>query len=336
MMLEHAVSYEATEKALKVADNNITRVESVEKKLIDSVYNILENIVHKRGKAAGDSIMTSLIRDARENSQAIKDIYAFVKKLDSVKDGGSAGVNVTSNIAKSFENIPGLQALSAKNREEALKVMRGGIIPANREWNTMKPGLGFDSVLGVYAPAIPDPYGNERTLFNEPRILSESLRSKVGNNDPDQKNLLDQVLSPDQVRELKSRRVGPAGVLLEDTTPGVPTPGAPVPGVPQPGVPVPGVPTPGVPQPDAPAPGVPQPGVPTPGVPQPGVPVPGVTEPGVSVPGVTEPGVPTPDVSVPSAPAPGIPQPGVPTPDVPGESSLYDAILDREGQINCE
>jgi hypothetical protein len=106
------------------------------------------------------------------------------KKLDGVKDGGRAGVRVTRNLANSFANIPGLAALGKKNRAEALKILRGGITPADREWRSLTPGIDYGSVLGTYGPAIPAPYPSERTLFDRDRILAISAESKLGETSP--------------------------------------------------------------------------------------------------------------------------------------------------------
>lgn len=198
-MAEMAYTFEAVEKSFKTADNNITGVESVERKLIDSMYNLLTNIVYK--KEGG--VLPGIINDARENAQAIRDLYKFVKKLDQVKRGGSAGVRVTSNLANSFANIPGLAALGQKNRAEALKILRGGITQADKEWRSLTPGVDYGSVLGTYGPAIPAPYPSERTLFDRDRILAISAESKLGETSPQPKQLLDSVLSPNQIGILK-------------------------------------------------------------------------------------------------------------------------------------
>lgn len=178
--LELAYSFEALEKALKVTDNNITRVESVERKLIDSVYNILQGVIY--GRAGAKAVLPELIDSVRANSLALRDLYAFVKRLDKAKRGPRVGVRVTPRLASSFRNISGLSRLATLNRREALRVLRGGIIPADREWRTMAPGLGFPSLLGQYTPTIPDPYPNERTLFDSGRVLALSLESKLDNN----------------------------------------------------------------------------------------------------------------------------------------------------------
>jgi hypothetical protein len=203
---EDAYTAEAVEKTVKVIDNNITRIESVEKKLIDTVYNFLAAIAYDKKLSGRDpAILPTLIKDVRENAQAIKDLYRFTEKLDKVKDGGTAGVNVTTSIAKSLQNIPDLQALIRLNRKKALELLRNGITPAYKEWKSMDPGFGLSTKLGAYDPPIPDPYGSERTLFDKDRILAISIESKVGDNSPPEDNTtLDLALSPDQLETLKT------------------------------------------------------------------------------------------------------------------------------------
>jgi len=213
---ELTYTFEAIEKALKVADNNITRVESVEKKLIDTLYNMLAAIVYGKKRSGRDpAILPTLIRDVRENSQAIKDLYRFTRRLDRVKDGGRAGVSVTVNLARAFQNIPDLQRLISLNRKQAIKLLRQGVTPAYREWKTMTPGLGISTKLGSYDSAIPDPHGSERTLFDRDRVLSISIDSKIGDNSPPiDDTLVDSSLSPDQndrIRRLSSS-IGSNGI----------------------------------------------------------------------------------------------------------------------------
>ena len=213
-MAEMAYTFEAVEKSFKTADNNITGVESVERKLIDSMYNLLTNIVYKKG----GGVLPDIINDARENAQAIRDLYKFVKKLDQVKRGGKAGVRVTGSLANSFANIPGLAALGQKNRAEALKILRGGITQADKEWRSLTPGVDYGSVLGTYGPAIPAPYPSERTLFDRDRILAISAESKLGETSPQPRQLLDSVLSPDQIGILKG--TGSVSGVATTTVPG--------------------------------------------------------------------------------------------------------------------
>lgn len=202
---ELAYTFEAVEKAFKVADNNVTRVESVERKLIDTLYNMLLGIMYgldRPGLRGG--FLPDVMGDVRENSQAIRDLYKFVRTLDSVKAGGRAGVYVTPALAQSFRNISDLYRLSGLSREEALRLLNQGVIPADQEWRTMTPGIGYNSVIGSFGPAIPDPYPNERTLFGTDRVRSISLEAKLGENGPVERTVLESVLAPEQIDRLKT------------------------------------------------------------------------------------------------------------------------------------
>jgi hypothetical protein len=175
---EFAYTFENVEKGFKMADNNITRIESVERRLIDSGYNTLQNIFWKPGPET--AILEQLIIDVRENSQALQSIYRFVKTLDLVKDGPRIGVNVTPSIGLALANIPGLAGLYEKNKIETTKIMEGGIKPAHLEWETMTPGLDTPVKLGLYNPPLPIVFPNERTLFDEARFLSISFIQRAG------------------------------------------------------------------------------------------------------------------------------------------------------------
>lgn len=202
-LIELAYTFEATEKAFKVADNNITRIESIERKLIDAMFNLINNFICNKKKDGGLSVMTELIRDARENAQAIKDLYAYVKRIDLKKRGKKVGVTITPSIAKSIQNITSLSKLSASNCVKATKVLNGAIIPAHKEWLTMEPGNNFSSVLGTYAPDIPAPFPNEVTIFNQARVINESVLAKVGGNDPQAGDTINSLLSPRQAEALQ-------------------------------------------------------------------------------------------------------------------------------------
>lgn len=69
----------------------------------------------------------------------------------------------------------------------------------------MGPGLGISTSLGAYDPPIPDPYANERTLFDRDRVLAISAESKLGDNSPPvERTLTDLALSPDQIDTLRA------------------------------------------------------------------------------------------------------------------------------------
>jgi hypothetical protein len=201
---ELAYTFEAVEKAFKLADNNITRVESVERRLIDSMYNILKSVVYNKD---GVSIMSNVLKDLKDVSEAVKDLYGFVEKLDAVKRGGSAGVTITQPLSNTFSNISGLSSLSVLNKKEALRILNNGILQADKEWNTMSPGLGYQSKLGEFGPMIPEPFSNEKTLFNTDRIMSISAESKIEDTLEPKNQVLDVNLSGEVVQKFKDTAV---------------------------------------------------------------------------------------------------------------------------------
>jgi hypothetical protein len=240
--LEMAKSFEGVEKALKAADNNITGVESIERKLIDSVFNILSSILYSNNRKNGNvPVLSNLLEDVRQNSEAIKDVYNFVKALDQVKSGGRAGVRVTPNIANAFQNIPDLGALASLNKKQALRILNQGIIPADKEWRELDPGPGFNSTLGAFTPPVPIPFPSEKTLFDRDRIIAETAKSKIdddfnastGDLDLNQ-SVFDQSLSRNQLDSLKQSEyfssVEAGSGVLNNTSDGTERPRNPGPG----------------------------------------------------------------------------------------------------------
>jgi hypothetical protein len=216
-MQELMYTFEAIEKATKQADNNITKVESIERKLIDAVYRILKRFFQNK-----DGILPTLIRDVREQAKAIQDLYKFTQKLDAVKNGGSAGVNLTGNIAAAIQNIRDLQLLLSLSRKEALETLNGAIRPADREWRTLNPGLDNvnlgNIILGNFNPEIPEYFDlvSEGTKRNKDRILSESLASKINSPLPPRPDsFVESQLSADQVNLAKEVKVNDTMSLLD-------------------------------------------------------------------------------------------------------------------------
>lgn len=186
-------TFEGIEKGFKQTDNNITRVESIERKLIDALYRILKRFLENGGRGGyGDGILIQLIRDVREQAKAIKDLYKFTQKLDAVKNGGPAGVNLTDNIAAAIQNIADLQLLISLSKKEALEILNGLVRPADREWRTLESGydsINLDNfILGNFNPNIGSYFDLERegTKRDRDYILNQSLSSKINSPLPPQ------------------------------------------------------------------------------------------------------------------------------------------------------
>jgi hypothetical protein len=196
-------TFEAIENALKQADNNITGVESIERKLIDAQYRLL-----KKFMADSFSYFPAALKDIRENSQAIKDLYQFTLKLNGVKKGGSAGVRQTSAIGAAIKNIGDIPKLSAQSRAEANRVITEVIRPANKEWKDLEPGGELlnlaDIILGAFNPPVPLNFDKCRTKRNKNKVLKDSLESKINSPvRPEPSSLFDAKLSEDAKKRLQ-------------------------------------------------------------------------------------------------------------------------------------
>lgn len=216
-------TFEAIEKALKQADNNITGVESIERKLIDAQYRLLRRFMTGRS-----SYFPLALQDVRENSQAIRDLYEFVLRLNGVKHGGSAGVVQTPAITAAIRNIADLSRLSSLSRIEANRVINGIVRPAHEEWKQLEPGAELfnlaDVILGIFNPNVPINFDKCLTKRNKDKVLKDSLESKINSPvRPLASSLFETKLSENDLNTLKERSVDQPSIptLLDQT--GTPT-----------------------------------------------------------------------------------------------------------------
>ncbi len=197
---EMTYTFEAIEKALKQTDNNITGVESIERKLLDSQYRTMRKFM-----SSNNSYFPRALRDVRENSKAIKDLYRYIKRLDNVKDGGRANVAITENIAAAFVNIKQIPKLSALSRKEANLVIAKSLKPAHKEWKDLIPGAELlnlaDIILGAFNPAVPLNFDKCKTKRDKNKVLKDSLESKLNSPLPPTPGSLLEASIPESVKE---------------------------------------------------------------------------------------------------------------------------------------
>ena len=202
---EMTYTFEAIEKALKQTDNNITGVESIERKLIDAQYRMMRKFM-----SSSSSYFPSALRDVRENSKAIKDLYKYIKRLDNVKDGGRAGVAVTKDIAAAFTNIKQIPKLSALSRKEANLVISKALKPAHKEWKDLEPGADLlnlaDIILGAFNIAVPLNFDKCKTKRDKNKVLKDSLESKLNSPVPPTPGSLLEASIPEDVRERRESK----------------------------------------------------------------------------------------------------------------------------------
>ena len=195
-MAELAYTFEAVQTAFKQTDNNLTRIESVDRKLIDSLYRMLTTLLETGGGSRkGIGIINQLIRDVKDNSEAIRDLYKFTKTLDNRKVGPRAPVYPTSSIVKSIRNITQLTRLNSLSKKEANKILNRGVRRADKEWRTLNPSLDklnlSNVILGEFSPDIPPYFSSSDmdTVFNKDFILNHSLSSRINNTNPQETDL---------------------------------------------------------------------------------------------------------------------------------------------------
>ena len=176
-------SLEAIEKALKQADNNISKVESIERKLIDAQYRTMRKFF-----SSSFSYFPLAMKDMTEHAKAITDLYQYVKRLDSAKDGPRIGAVPTPAIILTKKNIKQIPKLSKKSRAEAALTINKALKPAHKEWKQLSPGEGLleaaDIILGLFNPDVPINFDGCKTTNNKDKVLKDSLESKINSPEP--------------------------------------------------------------------------------------------------------------------------------------------------------
>ena len=215
---ELTYTFEAIERAFKQADNNITAVESIERKLLDAQYRMLRKFM-----SGSFSYFPMALRDVRENSQAIHDLYRFTRKLDAVKHGGNAGVAPTAGITAAIRNIAEIPRLSSLSREEANRIIAGGLRPADREWKELEPGRELlnlsNIILGAFNPSVPFTFDKCFTKRDKNKVLRDSIESKVNSPvKPEPSSLFESKLSDEQKRRLSATPGASSAISEADGT----------------------------------------------------------------------------------------------------------------------
>lgn len=171
-------TFEAVEKAFKQTDNNITKVESIERKLIDAQHRLINKLM-----VGNSSFFSQTLLSIIETSKAIKDTYNYVKRLDNTKDGGRVGVVPTDSLVNVFRNIKRIAKLNSASKKEALFITDNFLKTAHSEWKDLEPAKDLvdlaDFVLGLIPKNLPPTFGNCKTKRNKNKVLKDSLESKI-------------------------------------------------------------------------------------------------------------------------------------------------------------
>lgn len=180
---ELSYTFETIEKAFKKTDNNITGVESVERKLIDAQYRLIDKLMVGDGSFFSKTLISIV-----DTSKAIQDVYNFVLRLDATKKGGRVGVFSTDSLKIVFENITKIALLNSASKAEARFIQSNIVKPADKEWRKLAPGLDLlslsDLILGAVPIDIPLNFSKCVTKRDKNEVLKNSLESKLNSPTP--------------------------------------------------------------------------------------------------------------------------------------------------------
>jgi hypothetical protein len=175
---EMSYTFEAIEKSFKQTDNNITKVESVERKLIDAQYRLINKLM-----VGNSSFFSQTLLSIIETSKAVKDTFSYVKRLDAKKDGGKVGVAPTDSLINVFRNIKRIARLNSTSKKEADFISKNFLKTADEEWKSMEPAAGLidlaDFALGLVPKDLPLSFGKCSTKRTKDKVLKDSLESKL-------------------------------------------------------------------------------------------------------------------------------------------------------------
>jgi hypothetical protein len=215
---EMMYTFETIEKAFKQADNNITKVESVERKLIDAQYRLINKLMVGNGSFFSQTLLSII-----ETSKAIRDTYNYVRRLDNTKNGGRVGVVATDSLLNVFKNITKIAKLNSLSKKEANFITSNFISKADREWKSLEPGGGLVNitsfVLGLIPADIPPVFDKCTTKRNKSKAINDSLSSKINSPAPPKSESLFDSRLPDYLTLPQERISNPnLGSLLDQIT----------------------------------------------------------------------------------------------------------------------
>ena len=172
LKLEMQYTFEAIEKTFKMADNNMSIMELIQRLNLLGSSDFMNNIIADKdggllGKMSADDI---------EQSLAIKDLYLMIKQLNSVKKGGSANVAPTPALIATMANPASIPGYFSKSKARALI-------------NLIKNILEGLSTLATLDPELAAPFQDLKTINTESKVLKDSLSAKLSTSQPKEDTL---------------------------------------------------------------------------------------------------------------------------------------------------
>ena len=201
MMLETIYSLEAIEKTFKIADNNISIMELIERLGLLGSQSFMNNII--TGNKGG--LLGNMTTDMATQAQAIDDLHRMVRELNAVKDGSRAEVTATPAIVATKKSKVKIPKYFNKSRIAAII-------------NLVKTILEALSTLASLDPQLGTPFKNLKTRNNKSKVLNDSLAAQFNTNQPSEDTLNSDFVeyTPSSIKSLSKNQLdsGEFDVLL--------------------------------------------------------------------------------------------------------------------------
>jgi len=170
--IEMVYTMEAIEKTFKMADNNLSIMELIQRLELLGTSDFMNNLIADKD----GGLLGKMSTDDIEQSAAIKDLYRMVKELNGAKWGSDANVAPTPAIIASIANIGEIPSYFAKSKARSLLNLIKNIIEAL-------------SILGSLDPTLEAPFPDLETRNTPSKVLNDSLSAKISTSQPTQDSL---------------------------------------------------------------------------------------------------------------------------------------------------
>jgi hypothetical protein len=170
--IEMVYTLEAIEKSFKMADNNLSIMELIQRLELLGSSDFMNNLIADKD----GGLLGKMSTDDIEQSMAIKDLYRMIKQLNSVKDGGSANIAPTPAIVSTLANPSTIPAYFTKSKARSLINLIKNIIEAI-------------TTLASLDPTLEAPFPDLETRNTQSKVLNDSLSAKISTSQPTQDSL---------------------------------------------------------------------------------------------------------------------------------------------------
>tara|TARA_B100000497_G_C7695495_1_gene424585 strand:+ start:273 stop:3179 length:2907 start_codon:yes stop_codon:yes gene_type:complete len=170
--IEMVYTLEAIEKTFKMADNNTSIMELIQRLNLLGTSDFMNNLIADKD----GGLLGKMSTDDIEQSAAIKDLYRMINEVNRAKWGSDANVAPTPAIIASIANIGEIPAYFSKSKARSLINLIKNIIEAL-------------SVLGSLDPELAAPFTDLETTNIESKVLNDSMSAKMAFSQPTEDSL---------------------------------------------------------------------------------------------------------------------------------------------------